>query len=105
AAKAEGAAAEEEEDEDNEIPGTIKSYDSSRRLLVVSLLNSQSPSFLLSRNVRVQVRGRTSSQGLDDAPLKAGNSRNVGWEPARRRVRELQLHPAAAAAAKIKKAS
>jgi len=85
---------EEEEDEDNEIPGRVKSYDATRRLLVVSLLNGKSRSFLLSHDVTVIVRGTASKQGLSDPALKADVPVTVLVEAGGRRVRELHVGPA-----------
>jgi hypothetical protein len=90
----------EEEDEDDEIPGRVKSYDPSRRLLVVSLLNGKSRSFLLSHDVKVVVRGAASKQGLSDPALKADVPVTVLVEPGGRRVRELHVGPAPAARSK-----
>lgn len=95
-----GAAHEGEADEDDEIPGKITSYDPSRRILVVSLLNGQSRSFLLSRELRVLVRGTPSRQGLNDPALKAGTPVTVLVEAGGRRVRELHVAPPPAARAK-----
>jgi hypothetical protein len=95
-----GAAQEGEADEDDEFPGKITSFDSSRRVLVVSLLNGQSRSFLLSRDVRVLVRGTLSSQGLNDPALKAGTAVSVHVEAGSRRVRELRVAPPPAPRAK-----
>jgi hypothetical protein len=94
------AAHEEEEDEDDEIPGRVKSYDANRRLLVVSLLNGKSRSFFLSRDVKVLVRGTPSRQGLSDPALKADVQVTVLLEPGGRRVRELHVGPAPAARSK-----
>jgi len=63
---------EQEEDEDREIPGKVKSYDGTRRLLVVSLLNGKDRSFLLANDVKVFVKGTPSKQGLKDPALRAG---------------------------------
>jgi hypothetical protein len=95
-------AAKEEEDEDDEIPGTIRSYDSTRRILVVSLLNGRNRSFLLSRDVPVLHRGTPSKQGLADPALKPGASVTVLVDPGGRRVRELHLNPVPAATTKTK---
>jgi hypothetical protein len=91
---------EEEEDEDDEIPGRVKSYDATRRLLVVSLLNGKSRSFLLSHDVKVIVRGAASQQGLSDPALKADVPVTVLVEAGGRRVRELHVGPAPAARSK-----
>jgi hypothetical protein len=91
---------EEEEDEDDEIPGRVKSYDPTRRLLVVSLLNGKSRSFLLSHDVKVLVRGTPSKQGLSDPALKVDTAVTVLVEPGGRRVRELHVGPAPSARSK-----
>jgi hypothetical protein len=91
---------EDEADEDNEIPGRVKSYDATRRLLVVSLLNGQSRSFLLSHDVKVLVRGTPSKQGLSDPALRANVPVTVLVEAGGRRVRELHVGPAPAARSK-----
>jgi hypothetical protein len=98
-----GAAQEGEADEDDELPGKITSFDPSRRVLVVSLLNGQSRSFLLARDVRVLVRGKVSTQGLNDPALKAGTPVSVLVEAGGRRVRE--LHVARPPAPRAKKAA
>jgi hypothetical protein len=84
---------EDEEDEDDEIPGRVKSYDATRRLLVVSLLNGKSRSFLLSHDVKVLVRGTQSKQGLGDPALKVDVPVTVLVEPGGHRVRELHVGP------------
>lgn len=91
------AAQDNEEDEDDEIPGRVKSYDATRRILVVSLLNGKSRSFLLSHDVKVTVRGTPSKQGLSDPALKADAHVTVLVESGGRRVRELHVGPAPAA--------
>ena len=64
----------EEEDEDDEIPAKVKSYDTLGRtpVLVVTLLNGKSRSFFLSSEVKVLVKGTTSKLGLKDPAIKAG---------------------------------
>jgi hypothetical protein len=91
------AGAEEEEDEDDEIPGKVKSYDTSRRtpVLVVALLNGKNESFFLSSEVKVVVKGTTSQQGLKDPALKPDAPVTVFVHPGSRRVRELHINPAA----------
>lgn len=98
-------ASKDDEDEDNEVPGTIKSYDPNRRMLVVTLLNGRTRSFLLPREVKVVHRGILSRQGLEDPALKAGASVTVHVDAGGRRVRELQVNPAPAATTKSKKAA
>ncbi len=85
--------AEESDDEDDEIPGKVKSFDVTRRLLVVNLLNGKSRSFLLANDVKVVVKGTPSKQGLKDAALKEGAVISVFVEAGGRRVRELRVTP------------
>jgi hypothetical protein len=100
------AAADEEEadDEDNEIPGTVKSYNAERRLLVVSLLNGTSRPFFLSRDLKVQVKGAISKHGVADPAIKEGAHVIVHVEEGGRRVRELHVDPAPPARTKKKAA-
>jgi len=94
------AAPEEDADDDDEVPGKVKSFDSDRRLLVVALLNGKNRAFLLANNVQVVVKGTPSKQGLKDAALKEGASITVHVEAGGRRVRELEITPAAASRSK-----
>jgi hypothetical protein len=87
-------AAYEEDEEDNEIPGTVKSYDEAHRLLVVSLINGSSRSFFLARDLKVLVRGAASKQGIADPALKEGAHVTVLVEEGGRRVKELHVNPA-----------
>jgi hypothetical protein len=99
---AKGAAAkkaEADEDED-EFPGKIKSADSERRILVVTLLNGKDRSFLLAKDVKVTVKGSASKRGLEDPALKAGIPVTVVTEPGGRKVKEVQVAPAPAAKGK-----
>jgi hypothetical protein len=99
------AAADDEDDEDDEFPGRVKSFDESRRLLVVTLLNGGSRSFLLSSDVKVLVRGTPSKQGLRDAALRADAPISVFVEPGTRRVTEIHVGPAALTKGRSKKAA
>ncbi len=92
----------EEDDEDDEIPGKVKSYNTSGRtpVLVVSLLNGKSRSFFLSSEVKVLVNGASSKLGLKDPALKAGAPLIVLVHPGGRRVKELHVNPPAPARAK-----
>jgi hypothetical protein len=87
------ASAAEEEDEDDEIPGTVKSYNADRRLLVVSLLNGTSRSFFLARDLKVLVKGAVSKQGVADPAIKEGARVVVLVEEGGRRVKELHVDP------------
>jgi hypothetical protein len=85
----------EEEDEDDEIPAKVKSYNSTARtpVLVVTLLNGKNRSFFLSSEVKVLVNGTTSKLGLKDPALKAGAPLTVFVHPGGRRVKELHVNP------------
>jgi hypothetical protein len=93
AAAAKAAAVDEGDEEDDEIPGKVKSFDAARRILVVALLNGKSRSFFLARDTKVVVKGTTSKQGLKDAALKDGAVISVLVEAGGRRVKELRVNP------------
>ena len=103
--KGAAATAEEADDEDDEIPGTVKSYDANRRLLVVTLLNGTNRSFLLSRDLKVLVKGAASKQGTADPAIKEGTHVTVLVDAGGRRVKELRVDPAPPGARKTKKAA
>jgi hypothetical protein len=90
------AAKQEEEDED-EIPGHVKSFDATRRILVLTLFNGKDRSFVLPHDVPVHVQGAVaaSRQGLMDPELKAGAFVTVVAEEGGRKVKELKVVPAA----------
>jgi hypothetical protein len=94
---------EEAEEDDNEFPGKVKSVDSVKRVLVITLLNGKDRSFLLPSDVKVTVNGRASRRGLSDASLKAGNSLTVVTETGGRKVKEVKV--VLAARSRLKKAS
>jgi hypothetical protein len=102
-AAAKSAAPEDEQDEDDELPGTVKSYNAERRLLVVSLLNGTSRSFFLSRDLKVTVGRTASAKGVEDPAIKDGARVTVFLEGGGRRVKELHVNPPASARA-VKKA-
>jgi hypothetical protein len=81
------------DDEDNEFPGTVKSYNAERRLLVVTLLNGTNRSFFLSKDLKVLVRGTASKQGVADPAIKEGAHIVVLVEQGDRRVKELHVAP------------
>jgi len=81
----------EEEDDEGEIPGKVKSFDASKRILVLSLLNGQTRSFMLPRAVPVEVGGKASKQGLSDPALKAGATVTVFTDEGGRKVKELKI--------------
>jgi hypothetical protein len=80
-----------EEDDESEIPGKIKSFDANRRILVVSLLNGNTRSFMLAKNVPVEVGGAASKKGLSDPALKAGATVTVFTDDNGRKVKEVKI--------------
>src|SRR5262249_32602913 len=64
--------AHEEEDEDREFPGKIKSVAPPKHMLVITLLNGRDHSFMIAKDVKILVKGTASKQGLEDPALKAG---------------------------------
>jgi hypothetical protein len=85
-----------EDEEDNEIPGKVKRFDATRRILVVTLLNGTERSFLLARNVPVLIKGTASKEGLEDPALKAGAAIEVVTDEGGHKVKELKIVPASA---------
>ncbi len=86
---------EEEEDEDSEFPGKIKSVDPTRHMLVITLVNGKDRSFLVSSEAKVLVNSRASRHGLSDPALQPGASLTVVTEQGGRKVKEVKLTPAA----------
>jgi hypothetical protein len=82
---------EADEDEDNQFPGTIKSVDPARRMVVITLLNGKDHSFLLPSDVKLTVDSRPSRQGLHDSALKPGISLAVITEAGGRKVKEISV--------------
>ena len=91
------------EDDDNEVPGKIKSFDPAKRILVISLLNGKDRSFMLSRDVKIMVRGAASRRGLQDPALRAGAKITVTTDEDGHKVKEIEITPAAAS--RLRKAS
>jgi hypothetical protein len=89
-----------DDDEGNEFPGKVKSFDSNRRILVVELLNGSSRSFLLANDVKVVVKGAASQKGLHDSALKTGAHITVITDEGGHKVKELEI----GSGAKLKKA-
>src|SRR5262249_10114997 len=50
-----------EAEDDEEIPGHVKSFDASRRILVLTLLNGKSKSFILAQDVPVHIKGAAAA--------------------------------------------
>jgi len=94
ASESDAAKSEDANDEDNDFPGKVKSADATKRLLVVTLLNGKDRSFLLARDVKVTVNGRSSRLGLADAMIKPGIPVTVITEEGGRKVKEARVTPA-----------
>jgi hypothetical protein len=86
----------EEEDDEDEIPGRIKSFDATRRMLVLTLFNGKTRSFILAHDVPVHIKGTAapSRQGLEDPQLKSGAHITVVTDEHGRKVKELVITPA-----------
>jgi hypothetical protein len=84
-----------DEDDDQEVPGKIKKFDATRHILVITLLNGKDRSFLLSKEVKVLVKGAASKHGLEDPALKAGASVEVVTDEGGHKVTEVKVTPAA----------
>jgi hypothetical protein len=84
----------EADEEDNEVPGKIKRFDPERRILVVTLLNGKDRSFLLSKDVKVIVKGVHSKHGLEEPALKSGAAIEVVTDEGGHKVKELKVVPA-----------
>lgn len=95
AAAKDSAKSEEEEDEDSEFPGKVKSFDPAKRVLVVSLVNGKDRSFLLATDVKVMVNSRMSRRGLNDPALQTGAPLTVITEAGGRKVKEVKVNTAA----------
>ncbi len=93
-AKGKAAATKVEEDEDNEVPGKVKSFDVERRILVVTLLNGKDRSFILPKDIKVLVKGAESRHGLEEPALKSGATIEVVTDESGRKVKELKIVPA-----------
>jgi hypothetical protein len=85
------AAKDEEEDEDNEFPGKVKSVDPDKHVLVITLINGKDRSFLLAHDVKVTVNNRASRHGLSDAAFKPGIPLTVVTEAGGRKVKEVKV--------------
>jgi hypothetical protein len=100
-ARAKAAAKDDDDGDDDEIPGKVKSFDAERHVLVLTLLNGKTRSFILPRDLKVLVKGAASKKGLRDPAIKEGSAVTVIVEGAGgRSVRELQITPPAAATSK-----
>jgi hypothetical protein len=87
-----------EEDDESEIPGKVKSFETTKHILVISLLNGKDRSFILAKDVPVHVNGLVSKQGLQDPALHAGANVTVITDEGGRKVKDVKI-----VAAKAKK--
>jgi hypothetical protein len=83
-------------EEDKIYPGKIKSVDSARHMLVISLLNGQERSFMIAKDVKLSVKGTISKKGLEDPALTAGTPVNVITDSGGHKVKEVNVAPATA---------
>ena len=91
---------EADDEEDEEFPGKVKSMEPAKHMLIITLLNGKSRSFLLAKDVKIMVKGRASKQGLEDPMLKPGIPITVVTEPGGRKVIEVRVAPVPAAKGK-----
>ena len=84
---------DEEDDDDEEFPGKVKRVDPTKRLLVITLLNGKDRSYLLSKDVKILVKGTASKQGLQDPMLKPGIPVAIITEAGGRKVKEVEGGP------------
>jgi len=85
------AAKPEDEDEDLEFPGKVKSVDPTKRMLVVTLVNGKDRSFLVASDVKVLVNSRASRHGLSDPALQPGTPLTVVTATGGRKVVEVKV--------------
>jgi hypothetical protein len=90
------AAKKIEEEDDVELLGHVKSFDSSKRLLVLSLVNGKTKSFILAKSTPVNVKGTVSKRGIMDPALTAGAAITVVTEADLRKVKEVRISQAKA---------
>lgn len=100
ASKSGSSKKDEDEDDDEEFPGKVKSVDPARRMLVITLLNGKDRSCLLSKDVKILIKGTASKRGLQDPMLKPGIPVTVITEAGGRKVKEVKVAPAPAAKGK-----
>jgi hypothetical protein len=87
------AAAHEEEDEDIEMPGKVKSVDPAKHMLVITLLNGKDHSFMIAKETPVLVKGAASKRGLEDPALKVGAKVHVVTDAEGHKVKEVKVDP------------
>jgi outer membrane lipoprotein-sorting protein len=85
----------DEEDDDNDYPGKVKSVDADKNLLVVTLMNGKDRSFMVSSEAKLTIGRRVSQKGLSDPALKAGASVMVVTEEGGHKVKEVKVQSGA----------
>jgi hypothetical protein len=90
------AAKKIEEEDDVDLLGHVKSFDSAKRVLVVSLVNGKSKSFFLSKETPVKVKGAVSRRGIQDPALTTGAAIIVVTDADMRKVKEVRISQAKA---------
>jgi hypothetical protein len=90
------AAKEIEEKDDVDLLGHVKSFDSTKRMLVVSLVNGKNKSFLLSKDTPVKVKGAVSKRGIMDPAISSGAAVIVVTDADMRKVKEIRISQAKA---------
>ncbi len=97
AAEKRGAGAKEmDEDEAEEFPGKVKSFDPAKHTLVVTLLNGEDRTFTLAEGATVTVKGTASKKGLEDPAVRPGAAVMVVMDAGGKKVKEVHVGPAAA---------
>jgi hypothetical protein len=86
-------AAHEEEDEEMEMPGTVKKVDPDKHILVITMLNGKDHSFMIAKDAPVLVKGTASKKGLEDPALKAGVKVHVVTDAEGHKVKEVKVDP------------
>jgi hypothetical protein len=94
--RGDGAAKSDEEDDDNDFPGKVKSVDPDKHMLVITLLNGKDRSFLLSSETKITVGRRVSQKGLSDPAIKAGAALVVMTDEGGKKVKEVKVSGAGA---------
>jgi hypothetical protein len=90
------AAKKIEEEDDVDLLGHVKSFDSAKRLLVVSLINGKNKSFILSKETPVMVKGAVSKRGIMDPAFSTGAAIIVVTDADMRKVKEVKISKAKA---------
>lgn len=86
-----GKATAEADDQDTEVPGKVKQFDPSRRILVITMVNGKDRSFLLPKDVDVLVKGAKSRRGLNEPAIRSGAAVEVVTDEGGHKVKELKI--------------